>query len=203
MSSLSSQERQTSAEKRAEKRKKDHQKRVEAFKQTIEFEIAEKENALDRQNSYERKLRAWKAEPPEVRYAKKERRLNAKMKRQESEERRKAAEFRRQASEERRRLSDERKSSERKALERQRQIETGELVVGTPYYYTPVVQGNVSFNKLAAEMDEMIASNRDRHSKTAKEYPGLFGMTRKAFGKKHKKRKTYKKRKGHKKSRKH
>ena len=87
--------------------------------------------------------------------------------------------------------------------ERQRQIETGELVVGTPHYYTPVVQGNVSFDKTAAEMEEMIANNKERHNKTAKEYPGLFGVTRKASGKKHKKRKTHKKRKGKKKSRKH
>ena len=188
--------RQTSAEKRAEKRKKAHLKHLEDFRQTLEYKIAAKENALERQTSYERKRREWEAEPLEVRSAKKAEKMALKLKREESDERRKSAELRRQASE-------ERKSAEREAAEIQRQIEKGELVVGTPHYYTPVVQGNVSFNKLAAEMDEMIASNRDRHSKTAKEYPGLFGVTRKASGKKHKKRKTHKKRKGNKKSRKH
>jgi hypothetical protein len=195
--------RKTSAEKRAEKRKKDYQKHLEAFRRTPEYKIAAEENTLERQNSYEQKLREWEADPAGwyaknvKRQASEERRRSAeKLKRQASEERRRSAELRRQASE-------ERKSAERKAAERQRQIEEGELVVGTAHYYQPVVQGNVSFNKLAAEMEEMIAKNRERHSKTAKEYSGLFGVTRKAFGKKNKKRKTHKKKKSHKKSRKH
>ena len=199
--------RQTSAEKRAEKRKKAHLKHVEYFRQTPEYKIAAKENALERQTSYERKRREWEAEPLEVRSAKKAEKMALKLKREESDERRKSAELRRQASEERRnaaelrrQASEERKSAEREAAEIQRQIEKGELVVGTPHYYTPVVQGNVSFNKTAAEMEEMIAKNKKRYSKTAKQYPGLFGVTSKASGKRHKKtKKSHKKRKTHKK----
>jgi len=110
---------------------------------------------------------------------------------------------------------------EKKAAERQRKIDNGELIEGTAIY-VPKVPKVISPKNSAiempgmsasqrAELEKMRKSNLERYYKTSQEFPGLFSSTRKALGrrhkktkKSHKKRKTHKKRKSaHKKSRKH
>ena len=188
--------RQTSFERRLEEVRRLNAAALANFRSSRHYNEAIRENALERQTSYEKKHRAWTESKPQ-RDAEKARRMEAKMKRQESEERRRLLEaeetdltileMMRLQQEEDDRLAGENSKTLKRVLESR----------------VPVVQGNVSFDKTAAEMEEMIANNKERHNKTAKEYPGLFGVTRKASGKKHKKRKTHKKRKGKKKSRKH
>jgi hypothetical protein len=103
------------------------------------------------------------------------------------------------------RRSAERRSAERRsAAERQRKLDNGELVEGTVIYEEEVVPGIISLNRSEASMENMRASNRARYNETKKAHPGFFSSTRKARGRRHKKRKTHKKRKSsHKKSRKH